>query len=75
LNSSSKAQTAGKSYPKGSWRTYTVRNGETLLMIARRYRVTVPDLIRANGLHRPDQILPGTKILIPESSPAPARAK
>lgn len=75
LNSSSKAKTAGKSYPRGRGRAYTVRNGETLLMIARRYRVTIPDIIRANGLHHPDQILPGTKIFIPESSPAPAPAK
>jgi hypothetical protein len=54
--------------PKGL--TYVVKPGESLQMIARKYRVTIPELIRANHLHHPDQIAPGTRLLIPSARPA-----
>jgi hypothetical protein len=49
--------------PKGM--AYVVKSGESLQMIAQRFRVTIPDLIRANRLHHPDQIAPGTRLVIP----------
>lgn len=52
--------------PKGP--TYAVKPGESLQMIARRFRVTIPELIRANRLHHPDQIAPGTRLVIPPAT-------
>jgi len=54
--------------PKGH--LYVVRNGESLQMIARRFRVTIPELIRVNRLRHPDRIAPGTRLLIPTAAPA-----
>jgi len=51
--------------PKGF--AYTVKPGESLQMIAHKFRVTTPDLIRVNHLQHPDQIAPGTRLTIPNS--------
>jgi hypothetical protein len=51
---------------------YVVRPGESLQVIARRFRVTIPELIRANHLRHPDQIAPGTRLVIPSVTPTPA---
>ncbi len=50
-------------------RIYSVQKGESLQMIAHRYHVTIADIIHANGLMHPDQLRPGTEIVIPVSSP------
>lgn len=53
---------------------YTVRTGDTLSAIARRYGVSVSDLVAANGLSNPDAIFAGQRITIPVlggSAPAP----
>lgn len=47
-------------------RTHTVREGQTLARIARRYGVTVADLLAANGLDRDDPIRPGMELRLPE---------
>ena len=49
-------------------RTYTVGPGESLQMIAHKFRVTIPELIRVNHLRHPDQISPGTKLFVPMTS-------
>ena len=42
---------------------YIVKNGETLWDIAKRYRVTIPQLQAWNGLET-EQIQPGDKLMI-----------
>ncbi|HZG41648.1 MAG TPA: transglycosylase SLT domain-containing protein [Longimicrobium sp.] len=48
-----------------SGRRHTVRNGESLWTIARRYDTTVKRLQAANGLGRRNSIRPGQKLRIP----------
>ena len=45
--------------------TYTVRRGDTLWAIARRYGTTVTALAQANGILDPDRIYPGQVLRIP----------
>jgi LysM repeat protein len=52
--------------------TTTVRPGDTLSAIAKRYDTTVSALVAANGITNPDQIYAGATIQIP--SPAAAAA-
>lgn len=52
---------------------YTVQRGDTLNAIARRYSLTVKDLVEANDIHDPNRIFPGQKLIIPGyPSPEPA---
>lgn len=46
-------------------RTHTVARGETLISIARRYNVTVQDIVRANNLSNPNLLTPGQTLIIP----------
>jgi LysM repeat protein len=63
------------SSPPSAGQTHTVRPGETLSAIARRYGVSVWVLARANNLANPSLIVPGQVLVIPGSSdPAPAPA-
>jgi membrane-bound lytic murein transglycosylase D len=48
----------------GEHMTYTVRRGDTLSHIARRFSVTVSQLLSWNGLSRHDQIMPGQRIVM-----------
>jgi LysM repeat protein len=59
------APTAGQ---RQKLRTYTVGPGESLQMIAHKFRVTITELIRVNHLRHPDQISPGTKLFVPMTS-------
>jgi len=52
--------------PEGSI-TYTIVAGDTFSSIARRYNVTVADLIRANPEVNPDALLIGQRICIPRA--------
>lgn len=45
--------------------THQVSNGETLATIARRYDVSVEELVQANGLNNPDQVYVGQELSIP----------
>lgn len=49
---------------RGRGRRYRVRAGDTIVRIARRFRISVADLRAANGL-RGDTILPGQSLLVP----------
>jgi LysM repeat protein len=64
---------APASPPLTAGQTHTVRRGETLSAIARRYGVSVWVLARANSLANPGLIVPGQVIVIPGSS-GPASA-
>jgi LysM repeat protein len=59
--------------PPSAGQTHTVRPGETLSAIARRYGVSVWVLARANSLANPSLIVPGQVLVIPGSS-GPASA-
>ena len=52
--------------PSSAERTHTVRDGQTLAAIARRYGVSVSDLLAANGLRRDSMIRPGQELTVPE---------
>lgn len=49
--------------------TYTVRAGDTLGAIARRFGVTVDDIVAANGLANADVIYVGQVLVIPQQAP------
>jgi LysM repeat protein len=44
---------------------YVVRSGDTLLSIARRYGITISDIVEANSLANPDALSVGQELLIP----------
>jgi membrane-bound lytic murein transglycosylase D len=50
-------------------RSHSVRKGETLPMIARRYATSVAELKRANAL-RTDKIVAGTRLVVPAANQA-----
>ena len=50
--------------------THVVRAGENLSAIARRYGVTVEELVETNGLNNPDLIYAGQVLAIPGAAPA-----
>ena len=49
----------------GTPRRYVVQKGDTSLSIARRYGLTVTQLLQVNGLTNPDRIYPGQTLVIP----------
>lgn len=51
-----------------SQKKHTVRRGETLASIARRYGVTSSSLASANGIHNPNAVRAGQKLTIPAGS-------
>ncbi|MDQ1492261.1 MAG: LysM domain, partial [Actinomycetota bacterium] len=55
-------------------RIHTVRRGDTLEAIGRRYGVDVVSLVAANGLHDADRVVAGTALSVPGPRPAPAPA-
>jgi membrane-bound lytic murein transglycosylase D len=48
----------------GERTTYTVRRGDTLSHIARRFSVSVGQLLNWNGLSKHDQLMPGQRIVM-----------
>ncbi len=50
------------------WRTYTVRPGDTLWAIARRYGTTVEALVQANGIADPNLIYVGQVLRVPAAA-------
>ena len=55
-------------------RTHVVREGQNLARIARRYGISVADLLAANGLDRTDPIRPGMELRLPEEGVAYVRS-
>ncbi|MFU8833238.1 MAG: LysM peptidoglycan-binding domain-containing protein, partial [Wenzhouxiangella sp.] len=50
--------------------SYTVRNGDSLWIIARRHQVSIADLVRWNGLNKSSILRPGQKLTIRRGSDA-----
>lgn len=46
--------------------TYTIKKGDNLYDIARKYRTNVDVLLNANGLEKDDYLYPGQELLIPK---------
>jgi nucleoid-associated protein YgaU len=46
--------------------SHTVQRGDTILSIARRYEVTVDDIVKANNIADPNHIEVGTTLLVPQ---------
>lgn len=55
-------------------RTHVVREGQNLARIARRYGISVADLLAANGLDRDDPIRAGMELRLPEEGIAYVRS-
>jgi predicted esterase/LysM repeat protein len=49
-------------------RTHTVGPGHTLGKIAKRYHISIDELVKANNMTRRDSIKPGQKLVIPDGS-------
>lgn len=47
---------------------YTIKQGDTLFNIARTYNTTIDELVRTNGLTRPNDLAIGQSIFIPTTS-------
>ncbi len=56
---------SGPAVPADGLRTYTIQPGDTLWKIARRFNVSLEELIAANKLAYPDRVYPGQVIVIP----------
>lgn len=53
--------------------SYTVKAGDTLTAIAKRYGTTVDALVSANGLKDPDRLAVGQRLTIPGGKPSPSK--
>lgn len=54
-----------KTQKQGVNMIYTIKQGDTLFNIARQYSTTIEELVRLNGLTRPDDLAVGQNIFIP----------
>ena len=59
-----KAKAAKKTKSKTS--TYTVKKGDTIAKIAKKYKTTVDMIARLNGIENPNKINAGDKLYIPK---------
>lgn len=59
-----KSRVARRTKGRSGWRYHRVRRGESLWVIARRYRVSVAMLRRDNGISKRDKIQPGDRLKI-----------
>ena len=64
--SAGRTASAGKKTARPSVRTHTVRKGDTLIALAKRYKVTVADIREYNGALK--VLRPGAKLQIPLNS-------
>tara|TARA_R110001592_G_scaffold97389_3_gene278946 strand:- start:2073 stop:3734 length:1662 start_codon:yes stop_codon:yes gene_type:complete len=54
-------------------KSYSVRRGDTLSSIARRFDVSELSLLQANNIDHPDRIYPGQELQLPGQSPSTAQ--
>ena len=59
------AEHAAQKRPFVSWQPHTLQPGESLAQIASRGGLTVPELLRANGISAGTHLLAGTRLLVP----------
>lgn len=52
-----------------NYRNHTLKQGETLSMLAQQYNTTVGDIMRMNGMHADTKLVYGSKIKIPATQP------
>lgn len=52
-------------YKKSQTQSYTVKSGDNLFSISRKFRIQIQELINFNQISEPYRIFPGQKILIP----------
>jgi LysM repeat protein len=57
--------------PSGGQTTYVVQRGDTLALIASRFRVTVAAIAAANGILNPNLIFVGQRLIIPGAGSPP----
>ncbi len=55
-----------------SYGVYVVKKGDTLYSIAKRYRISVAELQRINGISDPSKLAVGQELKVPQASSAPA---
>ncbi|WP_226658396.1 SafA/ExsA family spore coat assembly protein [Pseudalkalibacillus hwajinpoensis] len=56
--------------------TYTVKSGDTLWKISKRYRIGLTEIIRANQqFENPDLIYPGDQVNVPTANPSIEKSK
>jgi peptidoglycan hydrolase-like protein with peptidoglycan-binding domain len=59
-------------------KTYSVRSGDTLAALAKKFGTSVSDIAKANKISNPNKILTGQKLVIPDgfdSGPRPSSAR
>ena len=49
--------------------SHTLKEGETLSMLAQQYNTSVGDIMRINGMHADTKLVYGSKIKIPSTKP------
>ena len=45
---------------------YFVKPGDTIWKIAKKFKSTIDDIVRVNGIEDPDKIYPGQQLYIPK---------
>src|SRR5258706_3747000 len=68
-NSNNVSNASSNAVPPSSPGTYIVQPGDTLNIIARKFNVSVNDLISANNIPDPNHIVPGQQLVIPGANP------
>src|SRR5207342_1961858 len=55
--------------------SHTLKEGETLSMLAQQYNTSVGDIMRVNGMHADTKLVYGSKIKIPSTKPQSSSKK
>lgn len=74
LNRAKQISSGGGQAPAPSGTTYTVKAGDTLTAIAKKYGTTVNELVKLNGLKDPDRLAVGQILKLPGAKAAPKPA-